>query len=87
MRPFPVLTKYNDRIYTIGLMDLRDEAKANNNSIEKTIRVLANSISYGIFIEVNRDHAPKSERLLADPRSTGTPHQRDFLYPDMSETG
>lgn len=45
------------------LIDLRDEAKSANDPIEKTLKIIANSTSYGIFIEVNRDNAPKSERL------------------------
>jgi len=45
------------------LVDLRDEAKANRNSDEKALKIIANSTSYGIFIEVNRDDAPKSEPL------------------------
>jgi hypothetical protein len=42
---------------------LRDEAKANRDPIEKTLKIIANSTSYGIFIEVTRDDAPKSELL------------------------
>lgn len=45
------------------LIDLRDEAKEKGDPIEKTIKILANSTSYGIFIEVNRDSAPKSEPI------------------------
>ena len=45
------------------LIDLRDEAKANRDPIEKTLKIIANSTSYGIFIEVTRDDAPKSELL------------------------
>ena len=45
------------------LIDLRDEAKANRDPIEKTLKTIANSASYGIFIEVSRDDAPKSELL------------------------
>ena len=45
------------------LIDLRDEAKELNDSIEQTLKIIANSTSYGIFIEVNRDDAPKSEAL------------------------
>jgi hypothetical protein len=45
------------------LIDLRDEAKASGNSIEKTLKIIANSTTYGIFIEVTRDDAPKSEFL------------------------
>jgi hypothetical protein len=45
------------------LVDLRDEAKANGNSAEKALKIIANSTSYGIFIEVNRDDAPKAEDL------------------------
>ncbi|RLW55434.1 MAG: hypothetical protein B6D76_03795 [gamma proteobacterium symbiont of Stewartia floridana] len=45
------------------LVDLRDEAKEKGDPIEKTLKILANSTSYGIFIEVNRDNAPKSEPI------------------------
>jgi hypothetical protein len=45
------------------LIDLRDEAKGAIDPIEKTLKIIANSTSYGIFIEVNRDDAPKSEKL------------------------
>jgi hypothetical protein len=53
---------YTDDFY-LALIDLRDEAKAKGDSIEKTLKIIANSTSYGIFIEVNRDDAPKSELL------------------------
>jgi hypothetical protein len=53
---------YTDDFY-LSLIDLRDEAKAKGDPIEKTLKIIANSTSYGIFIEVNRDDAPKSERL------------------------
>jgi hypothetical protein len=39
------------------LIDLRDEAKANRDPIEKTLKIIANSTSYGIFIEISRDDA------------------------------
>ncbi len=45
------------------LVDLRDEAKAQRNPDEKTLKIIANSTSYGIFIEVNRDDVPKAEPL------------------------
>jgi hypothetical protein len=45
------------------LVDLRDEAKANGNSAERALKIITNSTSYGIFIEVNRDDAPKAEPL------------------------
>ena len=51
-----------DDLFT-RLIDLRDEAKLNGKSIEKTLKIIANSTSYGIFIEINRDNAPKSENL------------------------
>ena len=60
-----------DDLFT-RLIDLRDEAKANNDSIEKTLKIIANSTSYGIFIEVNRDNAPKSELLnVYGPNNVG----------------
>lgn len=45
------------------LVDLRDQAKTDGNSVEKVLKIIANSTSYGIFIEVNRDDAPKAEPL------------------------
>lgn len=45
------------------LVNLRDQAKADGNSAEKALKIIANSTAYGIFIEVNRDDAPKAERL------------------------
>ena len=45
------------------LIDLRDEAKNVKDEIEKTLKIIANSTSYGIFIEINRDDAPKAESL------------------------
>jgi hypothetical protein len=45
------------------LVDLRDQAKAAGNTAEKALKIIANSTSYGIFIEVNRDDAPKAEPL------------------------
>lgn len=45
------------------LVDLRDEAKARKSPEEKALKIIANSTSYGIFIEVNRDDAPKAEPL------------------------
>jgi len=48
-------------------IDLRDKAKSGGNSVEKTIKILANSTSYGIFIEIQRDNAPKPEPLNVFP--------------------
>jgi len=45
------------------LIDLRDEAKAKGDPVQQAIKIVANSTSYGIFIEVNRDDAPKPEPL------------------------
>jgi hypothetical protein len=49
--------------FFVRLVDLRDEAKARKDPIEKALKIIANSTSYGIFIEVNRDDAPKAEAL------------------------
>lgn len=43
------------------LVDLRDEAKDNHDPAERAIKIIANAVSYGIFIEINRDDAPKGE--------------------------
>lgn len=45
------------------LIDLRDEARAKGDPVQQAIKIVANSTSYGIFIEVNRDDAPKPEPL------------------------
>jgi hypothetical protein len=44
------------------LVDLRD-ANKKGSSTEKALKIIANSTSYGIFIEINRDDAPKAEPL------------------------
>ena len=50
------------------LIDRRDKAKANGDPNEKAIKIIANATSYGIFIEIQRDEAPKSEPLnVYDP--------------------
>lgn len=45
------------------LIDMRDDAKSRGDAQEKALKIIANSTSYGIFIEVNRDDAPKGEAL------------------------
>jgi hypothetical protein len=45
------------------LVDMRDEARARRDPNERALKIIANSTSYGIFIEVNRDDAPKPEPL------------------------
>ena len=45
------------------LVDLRDDAKEKGDEIEKAIKIITNSSSYGIFIEVNRDDGDKSKLL------------------------
>ncbi len=44
-------------------IDLRDDAKAKGDPTEKAIKIIANATSYGIFIEIIRDDAPKPEPL------------------------
>lgn len=60
------------------LVDLRDEAKGRGDSAEKALKTIANSTSYGIFIEVNRDDAPKVKPLNifgSEWRKAGDHHQ------------
>lgn len=45
------------------LIDMRDEAKARKDPLQQQIKIIANSTCYGIFVEVNRDDAPKPEAL------------------------
>lgn len=46
------------------LVDLRDQAKADENPVQQQIKIVANATSYGIFVEVQRDDAPKPEPLM-----------------------
>jgi len=56
------------------LIDLRDEAKDRKDPLQQQIKIIANATCYGIFVEMNRDDAPKPEALtLYD--SDGTAHQ------------
>jgi hypothetical protein len=45
------------------LIDMRDEAKARKDPLQQQMKITANSTSYGIYVEVNRDDAPKPEAL------------------------
>lgn len=45
------------------LVDMRDEAKARHDPLQQQIKIIANSTCYGIFVEINRDDAPKPEPL------------------------
>lgn len=45
------------------LIDLRDEAKERRDPLQQQIKIIANATCYGIFVEVNRDDAPKPEAL------------------------
>ncbi len=45
------------------LVDMRDEAKALGDPRQQQIKIIANSTCYGIFVEINRDDAPKLEPL------------------------
>jgi hypothetical protein len=61
-RPDFTIDPAKDDLFT-RLIDLRDVAKDSGDEIEKTIKIIANSSSYGIFIEVNRNDADKAELL------------------------
>lgn len=52
----------SDDLFT-RLIDLRDEAKSRGDPSEKPLKIFANSTSYGIFIEIIRHDAGKSEKL------------------------
>ncbi len=53
---------FTDDMFT-RLVDLRDNAKANNDPLQQAIKIIANSTCYGIFVEVNKDSAPKYEPI------------------------
>ncbi|HRO03960.1 MAG TPA: hypothetical protein PLS69_10200, partial [Terricaulis sp.] len=52
-----------DDVFT-RFVDLRDEAKAAGDPLQQAIKIIANATSYGVFIEIIRDDAPKSEPIL-----------------------
>jgi len=52
----------SDDVFT-RLIDLRGEAKARGDPLQLAMKIIANATSYGIFIEVLRDDAPKPELL------------------------
>lgn len=45
-------------------VDLRDDAKAARDPLQHAIKIIANATSYGVFIEIIRDDAPKSEPII-----------------------
>lgn len=47
----------------VSLINMRDEAKAIEDPIEKQLKLLANSTCYGVFAEVIRDDHPKPKDL------------------------
>ena len=47
----------------VSLINMRDEAKAATDPIEKRLKILANSTCYGVFAEVIRDDHPKPKDL------------------------
>lgn len=57
----------------VRLVNLRDEAKAKGDPIEKAIKTLTNACCYGIYAEVLRDDAPKKE-----PVAVYGPHGQQF---------
>jgi hypothetical protein len=71
------------------LVHLRDEARESRNAAEKALKIIANSTSYGIFIEVERDnlsHAkplnvfgPNGERVKL--RTKGIEHPGGYFNP------
>ena len=47
----------------VSLINMRDEAKARKDPIEKRLKILANSTCYGVYAEVIRDDHPKPKVL------------------------
>lgn len=57
----------------IRLIDMRDEAKAKRDPLEKVMKIIANATCYGIYAEVQRDDAPKPEPIAVfGPHGEGT---------------
>ena len=52
----------NDDVFA-RLIDLRDAAKTKGDPLQQAIKIIANATSYGVFIEIIRDDAPKAEPI------------------------
>ena len=64
----------------VRLIDLRDQAKAKGDDRQLAIKILANSTAYGIYIEMQRDNAPKNEPInVAGPDGAFTEGQSKAL--------
>ena len=76
------------------LIDLRDDAKARGDDRQLAIKILANSTSYGIFIEMQRDNAPKKETIriagpdgvFHDAESTALEQPGNYFHPILGVT-
>ena len=76
------------------LIDLRDDAKERGDDRQLAIKILANSTSYGIFIEMQRDNAPKKETIrIAGPdgvfqnaESTALEQPGNYFHPLLGVT-
>lgn len=69
----------SDDMFT-RLIDLRDEAKDRKDPLQQQIKIIANATCYGIFVEVNRDDAPKPEALtFYDTDGTAHPTESTAL--------
>jgi hypothetical protein len=87
-RPDFRIDPLKDDLFT-RLIDLRDDAKEKRDEIEKAIKIIANSSSYGIFIEVNRNDGEKSELLhvygphggLSEVRSKSMEEPGRYFHP------
>jgi hypothetical protein len=82
---------YGDDVFK-HLIDLRDEAKARGDKRQKAIKIIANATSYGMFVEVNRDDAPKPEPISVwgpdgerlDTQSTAVEQPGRFFNPVLA---
>jgi len=71
------------------LVDLRDNAKKNKDPVQQAIKIIANATSYGIFIEIVRDNAPKPEPIRVyggdgtclETQSTAVEKPGKFFHP------
>ncbi len=64
----------------IRLIDMRDEAKAKRDPLEKVMKIIANATCYGIYAEVQRDDAPKPEPIAVfGPHGEGVSMQTQAI--------
>lgn len=78
----------------VRLIDLRDKAKSKGDDRQLAIKILTNAIAYGIYIEMQRDNAPKKEAIkvagpdgiFVDYETTALEQPGSYFHPLLGVT-